>query len=208
MNFAPNNVSWRVVKIFSSVSPFGAVRALAAALAMAGHEVMLLEQIPGGAKWRYVWGSTLVFAFAVHIAAADEQFKMRSKRGSETNRGRLLVTLGLPSRVSTERAQDRAVDDSGGVTAPAIDTRASTFDASPAVIMTWTYGKEKFDPALGLSEVRVRINVDPQRGTDELMGAGGAEKAIAKIAEKSIVNASATAGAPATAGAAATGSSE
>jgi GWxTD domain-containing protein len=131
------------------------------------------------------------------IAAADEQFKMRTKRGSETNRGRLLVTLGLPSRVSTERAQDRQVDDSGGVTAPAIDTRATSFENSPAVIMTWTYGKEKFEPALGLSEVRVRINVDPQRGTDELMGAGPAEKAMAKIAEKSIVNPAGTAAAPA-----------
>jgi GWxTD domain-containing protein len=133
------------------------------------------------------------------IAAADEQFKMRTKRGSETNRGRLLVTLGLPSRVSTERAQDRAVDDTGGVTAPSIDTRASSFESSPAVIMTWTYGKEKFDPALGLGEVRVRINVDPQRGTDELMGAGGAEKAIAKMAEKSIVNPSGTTATPTTA---------
>ncbi|MDQ5858016.1 MAG: GWxTD domain-containing protein, partial [Acidobacteriota bacterium] len=38
------------------------------------------------------------------IAAADEQFKMRSRRGSETSRGRLLVTLGLPTRVSTARA--------------------------------------------------------------------------------------------------------
>ncbi len=28
------------------------------------HE-MLYERIPGGARWRYVWGSTLVFAFAV-----------------------------------------------------------------------------------------------------------------------------------------------
>lgn len=135
------------------------------------------------------------------IAAADEQFKMRNKRGSETNRGRLLVTLGLPSRVSTERAQDRAVDDTGGVTAPAIDTRASTFESSPAVIMTWTYGKEKFDPSLGLGEVRVRINVDPQRGTDELMGAGAAEKAMAKVAEKSVVNPGASATAPAAAAA-------
>jgi len=38
------------------------------------------------------------------IAAADEQFKMRNKRGSETSRGRLLVTLGLPTRVSSQRA--------------------------------------------------------------------------------------------------------
>src|SRR5690348_7773904 len=28
------------------------------------HEA-LYERIPGGARWRYVWGSTLVFAFAV-----------------------------------------------------------------------------------------------------------------------------------------------
>jgi ubiquinol-cytochrome c reductase cytochrome b subunit len=27
----------------------------------------LFEHIPGGARWRYVWGSTLVFAFAVQI---------------------------------------------------------------------------------------------------------------------------------------------
>ena len=48
------------------------------------------------------------------IAAADEQFKMRNHRGSETNRGRLLVTLGLPTRVSTARAQAGGVDDTEG----------------------------------------------------------------------------------------------
>ena len=57
------------------------------------------------------------------IAAADEQFKMRSRRGSETSRGRLLVTLGLPTRVSTARSQTGGLDDSGGVTAPSSDTR-------------------------------------------------------------------------------------
>jgi ubiquinol-cytochrome c reductase cytochrome b subunit len=30
------------------------------------HET-LYERIPGGARWRYVWGSTLVFAFAVQV---------------------------------------------------------------------------------------------------------------------------------------------
>jgi len=125
------------------------------------------------------------------IAAADDQFKMRNKRGSETNRGRLLVTLGLPSRVSTERPQEGAVQDSGGLTAPSIDTRASAFEPGAAVTTTWTYGKEKFDPSLGIGELRVRMNVDPQRGTDDLMGGTAAEKAIAKVAEKSIVNPSA-----------------
>jgi ubiquinol-cytochrome c reductase cytochrome b subunit len=28
---------------------------------------MLLEDIPGGAKWRYVWGSTLVFVFSIQL---------------------------------------------------------------------------------------------------------------------------------------------
>ncbi len=27
----------------------------------------LYERIPGGARWRYVWGSTLVFTFAVQM---------------------------------------------------------------------------------------------------------------------------------------------
>jgi len=126
------------------------------------------------------------------IAAADEQFKMRNKRGSETNRGRLLVTLGLPSRVSTERPHEGAVQDSGGLTAPSIDTRASTFESGNAVVTTWIYGKEKFDPSLQIGELRVRMNVDPQRGSDDIVGAGGVEKAIAKVAEKSIVNSSGT----------------
>src|SRR5947207_9758144 len=30
------------------------------------HEA-LYERIPGGARWRYVWGSTLVFAFSVQV---------------------------------------------------------------------------------------------------------------------------------------------
>src|SRR6266446_4155236 len=29
--------------------------------------VLLIEHIPGGAKWRYVWGSCLVFVFAVQL---------------------------------------------------------------------------------------------------------------------------------------------
>ncbi len=30
------------------------------------HEA-LFERIPGGARWRYVWGSTLTFTFAVQV---------------------------------------------------------------------------------------------------------------------------------------------
>ncbi|MEZ6060306.1 MAG: hypothetical protein R3C19_08100 [Planctomycetaceae bacterium] len=30
------------------------------------HEA-LFERVPGGARWRYVWGSTLVFTFVLQI---------------------------------------------------------------------------------------------------------------------------------------------
>ena len=30
-------------------------------------QAALYEHVPGGARWRYVWGSTLVFAFAVQM---------------------------------------------------------------------------------------------------------------------------------------------
>src|SRR4029078_13295741 len=33
------------------------------------HEA-LYERVPGGARWRYVWGSTLVFAFKVQLVTA------------------------------------------------------------------------------------------------------------------------------------------
>ena len=59
------------------------------------------------------------------IAAADQQFKMqRYKRGADSVRGHLLIVMGTPSRVSQSRAQEGALDDTGGVTAPGIDTRA------------------------------------------------------------------------------------
>jgi GWxTD domain-containing protein len=121
------------------------------------------------------------------IAAADEQFKMRNRRGSETTRGRLLVALGLPTRVASQRAaagegireQRDTLTVEGG--APSLETAAT-------VVQTWIYGKEKFDPSLQIGELRIRVNVDPQRGTDDLMGAGAVDKSIVKIAEKSIVN--------------------
>ena len=28
---------------------------------------MLLEEVPGGARWRYVWGSCLAFVFSIQL---------------------------------------------------------------------------------------------------------------------------------------------
>jgi GWxTD domain-containing protein len=118
------------------------------------------------------------------IAAADEQFKMRRQRGAESARGRLLVVLGAPSRFSQQRAQE-ADQTPSGVTAPALGTG---LNAEQQVQVTWTYDKNKFDPSWDVGEVRARILVDPQGGFDSLQTAGPVDRAIAKIAEKTIVN--------------------
>ena len=126
------------------------------------------------------------------IAAADQQFKLaRYKHGSDSVRGRLLVTLGPPSRQSQQRSQEGSLDDTAGVTAPAIDTRFQG-DTSAAVLYTWTWDKDKLPQVLGLSELRARISVDPRAGTDELRSGAEVENAMATLAEKTIVNPNAT----------------
>ena len=141
--------------------------------------------------WAKRGGEPFKQEIARRIAAADQQFKLaRYRRGAESVRGHLLVVLGPPSRVSQQRAQENQVDDTGGVTAPAIDPRFQ--DNGTAVTYTWTYDKTRLDPSIGLNELRVQISVDTPRGTDELRGGAQVEKVMGTIAEKSIVNPNAT----------------
>lgn len=124
------------------------------------------------------------------IAAADEQFKSRRQKGSETARGRLFVALGSPSRVTQSRGQE---SDTSAPGAPSIDPRAPGAEAiggssQSVVVQTWIYDKDKFNPSFGIGELRVRVTVDPQRGTDEIVNASAANQAIAKVAEKTVVN--------------------
>jgi GWxTD domain-containing protein len=128
------------------------------------------------------------------IAAADQQFKMpRYKRGADSVRGRLLITLGAPTRVSQSRAQEGV---SGEGDAVGLDTRLRS---DTGVTYVWTYTKDKF-PATGLPDLRAQITVDPQRGSEALGNSTEVEHTIATVAEKSIVNPNATA-APSAAGA-------
>ena len=118
------------------------------------------------------------------IAAADEQFKMRKQRGAESARGRLLVVLGPPSRFSQQRAEESG-NPPPGETAGGIPTLLNT---AQQMTVTWTYDKGRFDRSLDIPELRARILVDGEGGFDQLQGAGTVEKAMAKLAEKSIVN--------------------
>ena len=127
------------------------------------------------------------------IAAADLQFKMpRYKRGADSVRGRLLVTLGTPTH-----AQQKSLEASGpseGESADAAVPGAGGGRAleSSETISTWFYEKDKMGP-YGLTELVARILIDPRRGADSLQNASEVEKVIAVVAEKSIVNPNATA---------------
>lgn len=151
------------------------------------------------AYWAKRGGERFKAEIARRIAAADEQFKMRRQKGSESARGRLLVVLGGPSRVSQVRtgagadAADTGLGTSGAsATRPGADAFGGVSQGS-SILQTWLYEKDKFDPSLGVGELRLRIVVDNAKGNDEIQNRADADRAIAKLAEKSIVNPSATA---------------
>ena len=130
--------------------------------------------------WAKRGGQRFKDEIARRITAADEQFRSTRQKGSQSLRGRLLIVLGVPSRVTTARAQVSAE------TAPG-SAAGQTFGQEPFV-QTWIYEKDKFDASWEIGELRVRILVDPSRGVDEFQGASPVEKAMVKVAEKSIAN--------------------
>jgi GWxTD domain-containing protein len=117
------------------------------------------------------------------IAAADQQFKMRRyERGAQSVRGRLLIVLGSPNR------QQREVAGEGGGSAKSMDARPDIASPTANLNLTWWYDKTRFPAEWGIGELKVGIVVDQVRGSDELQAGTAVEKAIAMVAEKSIVN--------------------
>jgi len=118
------------------------------------------------------------------IAAADEQFKLRRTRGADSNRGRMLIVLGVPTRVTNSRPSQQtsgtATPDTGLGGAPQLGVEQNT-----AVVQTWYYERGRIE---GVPELNARVSVDQQRGTDDLQNAAEINRAIALVAEKSIVN--------------------
>src|SRR5712692_2839206 len=100
------------------------------------------------AYWAKRGGERFKAEIARRIAAADEQFKMRRQKGSESARGRLLIVLGGPSRVSQTRSGPSGeAPDTGLGTAGASATRPAA-DAlgvgqGSSITQTWLYEKDK-----------------------------------------------------------------
>ncbi|HEY7574053.1 MAG TPA: GWxTD domain-containing protein, partial [Thermoanaerobaculia bacterium] len=149
--------------------------------------------------WARRGGERFREAVTRRISAADQQFKLRRQRGSESVRGRIFIILGNPTRVTESR---EGGEGPSGAPGAAGSTGAGSFDGGTgqgpgAVVQTWQYAKDKFDASWDVGELQARINVDPGRGTDELVNAGQVNRAIDKVVEHSVMRAG---GSPAPAG--------
>jgi GWxTD domain-containing protein len=151
------------------------------------------------AYWAKRGGDVFKQEISRRIEAADQQFKMRRyERGALSARGRLLVALGPPSKQVRERTEETPGNPLGSG-----DSRADITGGTANLFLTWIYEKDRFPADWGIGEVRAKILVDQVRGIDELQTGSTVERAIAKVAEKSIGAASSTAAAPAASSAAA-----
>jgi GWxTD domain-containing protein len=149
--------------------------------------------------WARRGGERFREAVTRRISAADQQFKLRRQKGSESVRGRIFIILGNPTRVTEAR---EGGEGPSGAPGAAGSTGAGSFDGGAgqgpgAVVQTWQYAKDKFDASWDVGELQARINVDPGRGTDELVNAGQVNRAIDKVVEHSVMRAG---GSPAPAG--------
>ena len=150
--------------------------------------------------WARRGGQRFKDAVTRRIAAADQQFKLRRQKGAESARGRTFITLGNPTKVTEARegpepeGQGQSTGVPGAPGGPgASGNLDTTAPGAVTVVQTWIYAKERFDPTWDIGEVEIRINVDPQRGTDEFVNSGAANKAIEKVVEHSIVKSPAAA---------------
>lgn len=117
------------------------------------------------------------------IAAADQQYKMRRyERGAQSVRGRLLIVLGSPNRQQRDTAGDVAGN------ARSTDGRSDITSQAVNLNLTWWYDKTRFPADWGIGELKVGIVVDQVGGSDEIQAGSTVEKAIAMVAEKSIVS--------------------
>jgi GWxTD domain-containing protein len=133
--------------------------------------------------WAKRGGDAFKGEISRRIAAADQQFKMRRyDRGAQSARGRLLIVLGSPNR-----QQRVAAGEIGGNTLNR-DPRADITSEAVNLNLTWWYDKARFPAEWGIGELKVGIIVDQVRGSDELQMGTTVEKAIAMVAEKSIIN--------------------
>lgn len=112
------------------------------------------------------------------IAFADKQFAIGSRRGSQTERGRVWMILGSPSYERTNRSESGREMSSAqfGGGAP------NVLDQQAIVSRTWTYKSDRLPKGLGVPELVVNFQTDVRKGYETIENPGIVEPYLKRAA--------------------------
>ena len=111
------------------------------------------------------------------IDKADELFKLDKTPGSRTQRGRVWMILGNPSRSRTSRDTTQ-INPNASPSAPI--TR--DIDRQGLVVTEWTYDADRLPPELGRKSLTIRFQTDSFRGLETIENVGNVEPILTQAA--------------------------
>lgn len=111
------------------------------------------------------------------IDKADEQFRLDKTPGSKTQRGRVWMILGNPSRSRTSRELTQ-INPNASPSAPI--TR--DIDRQGLLVTEWTYDADRLPPELGRKSLTVRFQTDSFRGLETIENVGNVEPILTQAA--------------------------
>jgi GWxTD domain-containing protein len=106
---------------------------------------------------------------------ADQQFKLDKTRGSLTQRGRVWMILGKPTRARTNRDTDMTLNESTGAFA--------NIERKGLMAIDWVYEKGALDPELKAPELKITFQIDMSKGAETIENPGFAEPTVSRMAE-------------------------
>ena len=110
------------------------------------------------------------------IAAADKYFALGDKPGSITEKGRVFVILGPPTREQTTRQTSTQGGFGTGPSGP------NSIERTAFVVSEWTYQKDRLPLDLGVPEMSVRFQTDVMRGYQTIENPGLIEPYLTRAA--------------------------
>ncbi|HEX6086577.1 MAG TPA: GWxTD domain-containing protein [Thermoanaerobaculia bacterium] len=118
------------------------------------------------------------------VDLADKQFKLDKTPGALTQKGRVFILLGAPSRSQTNRDVNET---RGQIVVPGMSGEgisASNRLENQALIGTeWIYEQDRLPKELGLSQLKVKFVYDSRRGFESIDNVGNVEPHLIRAAE-------------------------
>ena len=135
-------------------------------------------------EYRRKRGEQFLKDVRTRVDIADKQFKLDKTPGSLTQKGRVFILLGPPSRSQTNRDVN---EQRGQIVVPGMSGEgisASNILENKALIGTeWIYEKDRLPQELGLSQLKVKFVYDARRGFESIDNVGNVEPHLARAAE-------------------------